>query len=158
MALRCAEHVAEQDSVSERLRRWTRNPLGSARRGSNPLAAAFQSPPGGRARRGRARARLPRAAAHFSSTKHIAQEAHPLGPPALDFLHFESCARRGGPCLSRVLASELLPFSRQCVRAAKETDSKSIGLCPQGFESPRCRCPELSRRDREKRKGQARGC
>merc|ERR1712218_97603 len=27
-----------QDSVSERLRRWTRNPLGSARRGSNPLA------------------------------------------------------------------------------------------------------------------------
>ena len=30
-----------QDSVSERLRRWTRNPLGSARRGSNPLAVAF---------------------------------------------------------------------------------------------------------------------
>ena len=29
-----------QDSVSERLRRWTRNPLGSARRGSNPLAVA----------------------------------------------------------------------------------------------------------------------
>ena len=29
---------AIQDSVSERLRRWTRNPLGSARRGSNPLA------------------------------------------------------------------------------------------------------------------------
>ena len=28
---------------------------------------------------------------------------------------------------------------RQCVRAAKEMDSKSIGLCPQGFESPRCR-------------------
>ncbi len=28
----------DQDSVSERLRRWTRNPLGSARRGSNPLA------------------------------------------------------------------------------------------------------------------------
>ena len=26
------------DSVSERLRRWTRDPLGSARRGSNPLA------------------------------------------------------------------------------------------------------------------------
>ena len=26
-----------QDTVSERLRRWTRNPLGSARRGSNPL-------------------------------------------------------------------------------------------------------------------------
>ena len=26
-----------EDTVSERLRRWTRNPLGSARRGSNPL-------------------------------------------------------------------------------------------------------------------------
>ena len=26
-----------------------------------------------------------------------------------------------------------------CVRAVKEMDSKSIGLCPQGFESPRCR-------------------
>ena len=24
-------------------------------------------------------------------------------------------------------------------RAAKVMDSKSIGLCPQGFESPRCR-------------------
>ena len=28
---------------------------------------------------------------------------------------------------------------RQCVRAAKEMDSEFIGLCPQGFESPRCR-------------------
>ena len=28
----------DHDNVSERLRRWTRNPLGSARRGSNPLA------------------------------------------------------------------------------------------------------------------------
>ena len=28
---------------------------------------------------------------------------------------------------------------RHCVRAAQEMDSKSIGLCPQGFESPRCR-------------------
>ena len=33
-----ADLIANQDSVSERLRRWTRNPLGSARRGSNPLA------------------------------------------------------------------------------------------------------------------------
>ena len=31
---------ALHDTVSERLRRWTRNPLGSARRGSNPLAVA----------------------------------------------------------------------------------------------------------------------
>ena len=29
--------------------------------------------------------------------------------------------------------------ARHCVRAAKEMDSNSIGLCPQGFESPRCR-------------------
>ena len=33
--------VSLQDTVSERLRRWTRNPLGSARRGSNPLGVAF---------------------------------------------------------------------------------------------------------------------
>ena len=32
------------------------------------------------------------------------------------------------------------PAARHCVRAVKEMDSKSIGLCPQGFESPRCRC------------------
>ena len=31
------ERVYAEDTVSERLRRWTRNPLGSARRGSNPL-------------------------------------------------------------------------------------------------------------------------
>ena len=30
-------------------------------------------------------------------------------------------------------------FYRHCGRAVKEMDSKSIGLCPQGFESPRCR-------------------
>ena len=30
-------------------------------------------------------------------------------------------------------------FHRHCVRAVKEMDSKSIGLCPQAFESPRCR-------------------
>jgi hypothetical protein len=29
--------LSRHDTVSERLRRWTRNPLGSARRGSNPL-------------------------------------------------------------------------------------------------------------------------
>ena len=30
-----------QDTVSEWLRRWIRNPLGSARKGSNPLAVGF---------------------------------------------------------------------------------------------------------------------
>jgi hypothetical protein len=29
--------------------------------------------------------------------------------------------------------------ARQCVRVNKEMDSKSIGPCPQEFESPRCR-------------------
>ena len=32
---------SDYDSVSEWLRRWTRNPLGSARRGSNPLGVVF---------------------------------------------------------------------------------------------------------------------
>ena len=31
------------------------------------------------------------------------------------------------------------PNSCRAFFAAKEMDSKSIGLCPQGFESPRCR-------------------
>ena len=34
----CACMQGDQDSVSERLRRWTRNPLGFVRRGSNPHA------------------------------------------------------------------------------------------------------------------------
>jgi hypothetical protein len=33
--------LVSTDTVSERLRRWTRNPLGSARRGSNPLGVEF---------------------------------------------------------------------------------------------------------------------
>ena len=37
----------------------------------------------------------------------------------------------GGNCL--------ILHPRHCVRVAKEMDSKSIGLWPQGFESPRCR-------------------
>ena len=32
---------ADVDTVSERSRRWTRNPLGSARRGSNPLGVVM---------------------------------------------------------------------------------------------------------------------
>ena len=38
-AIYFASHIT--DTVSERLRRWTRNPLGSARRGSNPLGVAL---------------------------------------------------------------------------------------------------------------------
>ena len=37
VGLRNNDAHATTDTVSERLRRWTRNPLGSARRGSNPL-------------------------------------------------------------------------------------------------------------------------
>jgi hypothetical protein len=37
--------VTWQDTLSEWLRRWTRNPLGSARRGSNPLGVALPGPP-----------------------------------------------------------------------------------------------------------------
>ena len=37
--------LTEHDTVSEWLRRWTRNPLGSARRGSNPLGVALSKPP-----------------------------------------------------------------------------------------------------------------
>ena len=36
--------LRRHDTVSERLRRWTRNPLGSARRGSNPLGVVLRSP------------------------------------------------------------------------------------------------------------------
>ena len=35
--------MLQHDTVSERLRRWTRNPLGSARRGSNPLGVVCDS-------------------------------------------------------------------------------------------------------------------
>ena len=35
------ERCILSDTVSERLRRWTRNPLGSARRGSNPLGVVL---------------------------------------------------------------------------------------------------------------------
>ena len=33
----CSVNENAHDSVSERLRRWTRNPLGSARKGLNPV-------------------------------------------------------------------------------------------------------------------------
>ena len=101
------------DIVSERLRRWTRNPLGSARRGSNPLAVAF------------------------------AMHSLPLDPHGHIPATSRDLARKGSGVMAGlvpvVLACESPFQSRQCVRAAKEMDSKSIGLCPQGFESPRCR-------------------
>ena len=37
MLLSKRQLLVAHDTVSKRLRRWTRNPLGSARRGSNPL-------------------------------------------------------------------------------------------------------------------------
>jgi hypothetical protein len=41
--LRLARRLPVSDTVSEWLRRWTRNPLGFARRGSNPLGVGFRS-------------------------------------------------------------------------------------------------------------------
>ena len=47
----------------------------------------------------------------------------------------EACTLTFNACCS-------LPIStRHCARAVKGMDSKSIGLCPQGLESPRCRLP-----------------
>ena len=43
------------------------------------------------------------------------------------------------PPLFHVENTHVLASRRHCVRAAKELDSKSNGLCPQGLESPRCR-------------------
>ena len=37
--------LLQQDTLSEWLRRWTRNPLGSARKGSNPLGVALPQAP-----------------------------------------------------------------------------------------------------------------
>ena len=41
MAMRLIHEHKFYDTLSEWLRRWTRNPLGSARRGSNPLGVAI---------------------------------------------------------------------------------------------------------------------
>ena len=41
LTLSLAFPTLNTDTVSERLRRWTRNPLGSARRGSNPLGVVL---------------------------------------------------------------------------------------------------------------------
>ena len=38
----CTSAQHADDTVPERLRGWTRNPLGSARRGSNPLGVAIE--------------------------------------------------------------------------------------------------------------------
>ena len=45
-------------------------------------------------------------------------------------------------CIKQDFAVEICDTTyrtRHCVRVAKEMDSKSIGLRPQGFESSRCR-------------------
>jgi hypothetical protein len=41
------------------------------------------------------------------------------------------------------LSKYSIASARQRVRMVKEMDSKSIGLCPQGFESPHCRSPRF---------------
>ena len=37
----CQQQVCNHDTVSERLRKWTRNPLGSARRRTDPLGVVL---------------------------------------------------------------------------------------------------------------------
>ena len=49
--LRYGLQVLAEDTVSEWLRRWTRNPLGSARKGSNPFGVDAQLGFGGHATR-----------------------------------------------------------------------------------------------------------
>ena len=49
--LRYGLQVPAEDTVSEWLRRWTRNPLGSARKGSNPFGVDAQLGFGGHATR-----------------------------------------------------------------------------------------------------------
>jgi hypothetical protein len=61
--------VFQQDSVSEWLRRWIRNPLGSARRGSNPLAVVLVP------FRERLRQRLPKAFQRFTEGSRRLPEA-----------------------------------------------------------------------------------
>ena len=41
--------------------------------------------------------------------------------------------------LKGLKSNGFLDQARQCVRAAKDMDSKSIGFCQHDFESPRCR-------------------
>ena len=41
--------------------------------------------------------------------------------------------------VQKILMIPRCPLTRHCVRVAQEMDSKSIGLCPQGFESPSLR-------------------
>ena len=61
-------------------------------------------------------------------------------PPEVSLPDASWCAVAGARIIcSRCRQRARAQQSRQCVRAVKEMDSKSIGLCPQGFESPRCR-------------------
>merc|ERR1712242_539787 len=123
-----------QDSVSERLRRWTRNPLGSARRGSNPLAVAFQSSPGGTARRGRGK----RAAAESGSTLLIDKRACTISTPMAEApcsgLFALRLLRSPGwrPCLSRVLASELLRYQDSVSERLRGWTRNPLGSARRG--------------------------
>ena len=49
-------------------------------------------------------------------------------------------------------------MTRHCVRVAKEMDLKSIGLWPQGFESPRCRFVSLRTAKNENRTARTPSC
>ena len=123
------------DTVPERSRGCSRNPLGSARRGSNPLGVDLPST----AVSGCAAQSRVCCARHCARThSRRATRAAGLRTPG---------AGGAAQCLAVVQQPPALAATRHCARAAKGMDSKSIGLCPQGLESPRCRsCQRCARR------------
>ena len=94
----CLPKASAHDSVSERLRRWTRNPLGSARRGSNPLAVDFTSTPFGVRMqwchlRAECNAVAPAASLQQFSSRHSSLSLSPSPVASLPLLcAFRSCA------------------------------------------------------------------
>jgi hypothetical protein len=57
------------------------------------------------------------------------------------FPHRRRCFQHRLPL--HMLSKYSIASARQCFRVVKERDSKSIGLCPQRAEFPRCRSPRF---------------
>ena len=144
------------DSVAERLRRWTRNPAGSARRGSNPTAVASVSchpthPPRPLRRPQPLRPRreeptCPRTPPTPTHTRPwwehngLRQTEGGVGSRGPWGVQSARCAPAfctpAHPPTHHPWDKEARHFdSRHCGRAVKEMDSKSSGLSPQGFDS-----------------------